>query len=94
MTARDGVTLVKDSIEFGLGWQVLPSEGRLFHSPGSVQAPHKCAMPTESKSRRLGASTVSQEAAAIACASVSKDNFDACIFDVIATNDEGMAAAY
>ena len=94
MIARDGKTIVEDANEFGMEWQVLPSEGMLFHTVGSVPASEKCAMPVKSQKRRLGESHISNEEAAAACADVDADDFEACMFDVLATNDKTLAGAY
>lgn len=77
--------------------QVLTSEPMLFHSvEGAVQAPQECAMPTDSimksRKRRLGESKISTEAAKQACA-LAYDQ-DACVFDVLATQNKDMAGAY
>ena len=71
----------------------------LFHSVGKVQAPMKCMLPDErarmtQKRRRLGESMLTEGDAAVACARVSKQDRDACIFDVLALNDIDAAAAY
>lgn len=94
---RDGKTIIEDNNEFGLEWQVLPAEEyELFHNLEGVQAPHKCAMPDTSKGRRrrLSENIISSEDAAIACSRVNMEERDACIFDVLATNDKDMAGAY
>lgn len=94
--ARDGMTIVEDSNEFGQEWQVLPSEEMLFHDMGSIQAPQKCVMPNgrSQARRRLGESMLTEEDAAAACAHVENEDRDACIFDVIATNDKDLAGSY
>ena len=98
MYARDGVTILDDPNEFGQQWQVLESEPMLFHSVEGVQHPTECAMPdpnlSEKKRRRLGESAISPEEAVQACTHVGELEFDACIFDVLATNDKGIARAY
>merc|ERR1712216_1109068 len=93
--ARDGMTVVEDNNAFGLEWQVLPSEPMLFHNIDGVQLPEKCPIPDQSQSRRrLRESTISLEDAELACGRVGAANRDACIFDVMATNDKDMAGAY
>lgn len=98
---RDGKQVFEDSNAFGQEWQVLATEGSLFHTiEGAVQPPNKCIMPdptlkSSEKRRRLGeAALISEEDAAIACARVAEAERDACIFDVIATNDKDMAGSY
>jgi hypothetical protein len=92
MLGRDGKTLIEDANAFGQEWMVLPSEGKLFHDGGNVG--ETCEMPTKSEGRRLGESMISLEDAESACARVPTDSFDACVFDVLATNDKDMAGSY
>lgn len=93
--ARDGRTVVNDSNAFGLEWQVLPSEPMLFHNVEGIQSPEKCLLPVQSEvRRRLRESSISVKDAEMACARVSEEDRDSCIFDVIATNDKDMAGAY
>lgn len=96
MVGRDKSTILNDANEFGLEWQVLGSEPMLFHSVGAVKPPMTCTMPNRQKSekRRLGESSISVNDATLACARVDEGNRDACIFDVLATNDKGMAGSY
>jgi len=98
MVGRDGSTVLEDPIEFGQEWQVLATEPKLFQQDSNVQHPKKCVMPshdvTAKQKRRLGESTISNEDAATACARVDEADRDACMFDVLATNDKGMAGAY
>ena len=88
-----------DAIGFGKEWQVGFDEPALFHTIEGVQFPEECAMPdvetsSAKKRRRLGESMISQEDAAVACAHAHADEFDVCIFDVLATNDRELAGAY
>jgi hypothetical protein len=92
--ARDHSTLMEDYNLFGQEWQVLPSEPMLFHSADGVQAPQQCKMPIMSTQRKLAESSITLEDAEIACAHVSEDDRDECIFDVLATEDKDMAGAY
>lgn len=95
--ARDGTTVMTDNDAFGMEWQVQANEEKLFHNLEGVQAPDSCRMPTmaESESRRLGEASVDMEDARQACAHVSNpQDFDACVFDILATNDKDMAGAY
>lgn len=94
MLDREG-QVVEDSDEFGKEWQVRMNEAKLFHSIEGVQHPAECAMPVKSTARRLGETLISHEVAALACARVSSpEDREACIFDVLATNDKEMAGAY
>ena len=99
LVGRDGKTVIKDTDAMGLEWQVVPGDGpMLFHDAGvGVHHPKKCVMPTdtkETKKRRLGESMITQEDAEEACARVSEEEFDTCVFDVLATNDKEMAGSY
>ena len=71
----------------------------LFHSVVDPQHPTKCLMPEDGslaskRRRRLGESLISKDDAAMACAGADEDDRDACIFDVLATNDKDMAGGY
>lgn len=98
MMARDGVTLIKDANEFGQEWRLREGESMLFHDADSVEPLETCPMPNEATKaearRRLGETAVTKEDAALACARVEEANRDACIFDVLATNDKDMAGSY
>jgi len=93
---RDGVSVMEDLNAFGQEWQVLPGEPKLFQVVEGPQAPSKCEIPSKTQlRRRLAESEVSVEAAQKACASVAnKDDFDLCVFDVIATGDVGSVGVY
>jgi len=93
MLDREG-QVVEDTDEFGMEWQVRASEAKLFHASEGVQHPAECAMPVKTTARRLGENLITQEDAALACTRVSPEDRDACIFDVLATNDKEMAGAY
>lgn len=92
--ARDKKTIMDDTEAFGKEWQVLANEDMLFHDLGGVQAPMVCEMPKASTSRRLAESSISQEDAERACDAVETEDFEACVYDVLATSDTDMAAAY
>lgn len=95
--ARNGTTILEDADAFGQEWQVLSSEPMLFHKAEGVQHPEKCTMPdmtTKKSRRRLGEVIITEEEASIACTHANQDDVDACIFDVLATNDKEMAGAY
>ena len=99
MLGRDGVTLMDhDPNPFGQEWQVLSSEGMLFHDEFTAQTFQKCSMPDISMRkdarRRLGETAISEEDAGKACSHVSKEDVDACVFDVLATNDMDIVGAY
>ena len=44
--------------------------------------------------RRLGEGQISDEEARLACARVSPDQRDMCVFDVLSTNDKDIAGSY
>jgi len=96
---RDNKTIFVDSNKFGQEWQVLPGEPHLFHDMGDgPQAPSKCLIPTKKDlRRRLSETTITIEEAEMACAGVGMDNpeeFDLCVFDVMASGDMDMSGAY
>ena len=94
--ARDGVTVIEDPNEFGQEWQVHDDEPKLFASGDRPpQYPQeRCILPelTADGRRMLRGSKISTEAAEIACAH-RKDDFEDCVFDVLATEDLDMAQA-
>ena len=91
MLARNGTTVLNHADEFGLEWQVGPTERQLFRA---LPGPGKCEMPTTSVKRRLSESHVEREAAEIACAHAKPEEKDHCIFDVLAMSDLEVAYAY
>ena len=89
------VTVIEDLNEFGQEWQVLSAEPKLFHNLEGPQHPQRCTIPvSKDMRRRLRESSISQEEAETACARVDESNRDLCVFDVLATNDLGVAGAY
>ena len=101
--ARDGETFIEDINTFGQEWQVQVGEPKLFHSYDDawvVPAGQKCAMPDSSpaklklRQRRL-ASGLDMASAEEACAHLedAKDR-QACVYDVVATQDIAMAGAW
>jgi hypothetical protein len=92
---RDKETVIEDNNAFGQEWQVLASEEMLFHVAEGPQAPEKCSIPSfETIQRRLKESSFSLEDAEVACSRVSVDDFDSCVFDVLAMNDRDVAGSY
>merc|ERR1712151_1417440 len=93
---RDNSTVINDLNLFGQEWQVLPSEPKLFHNLDGPQAPSKCEIPSKiDLRRRLAESNINRKSAELACSHISQqDEFNLCVFDVIATSDENVAAAY
>jgi len=96
--ARDGSTVLNDFNELGMEWQVLPSDGKLFHEMARPQFPELCYLPEDprgDRARRLAESDISEEAAEKACANL-KDELDRkdCVYDILATQDMDMVGAY
>ena len=96
--ARDGSTELHDYYKLGNEWQVLPADNMLFHNTAKPQFPATCIEPEDPRGerhRRLDESSVSMEQAEKACARLTDalDRKD-CIYDIIATQDMGMAGAY
>jgi len=101
--SRDGVTIIEDVNKFGQEWQVKPDEPKLFHSYDDawvVPSDQKCAMPSESVAktnlrRRRLVNGIDASKAEKACSHLqSSVDRKACIFDVLATQDVGMAAVW
>ena len=100
--ARDGVTPIKDPHKFGQEWQVLDSEPKLFHSYEGAVLGQKCIMPptytpelASKMKRRLRASNLTEADAEEACNHlVDTEEKQACVFDVIATQDLSMASTW
>jgi hypothetical protein len=96
--ARDGITVHDEFVTFGNEWQVLPNEYMLFHIVEQPQFPKKCIEPEDpqgERRRRLDESSVTEEQAEAACASIT-DEMDRkdCVYDIIATQDMDMVGAY
>eukprot|EP00526_Cylindrotheca_closterium_P007059 CAMPEP_0113610692 /NCGR_PEP_ID=MMETSP0017_2-20120614/5159_1 /TAXON_ID=2856 /ORGANISM="Cylindrotheca closterium" /LENGTH=721 /DNA_ID=CAMNT_0000519591 /DNA_START=680 /DNA_END=2845 /DNA_ORIENTATION=- /assembly_acc=CAM_ASM_000147 len=97
--ARDGSTELDDFLEFGNEWQVLPSEGMLFHKLKEPQFPNKCTLPDNNprgdRHHRLEKVKVSEKEARDACSEISDEHdFNDCINDTVATQDLDMVTAY
>ena len=99
--ARDGITVMEDTNAFAQEWQVLSTERALFRVVEGPQHPTKCIMPTDIPTdlrmsrRRLEESMITPQDAELACSHVMNDDErNACIVDVLATNDKDIAIAY
>ena len=92
--ARDGVTEIADPNAFGREWQVRDTEPKLFASGDRwPQYPDACIIPehtAEEGRRLLRGVSMSTKAAEAACAH-RKEDFEDCVFDVMATGDLDMA---
>jgi hypothetical protein len=99
MIARDGVTILNDVEEFGAEWQVRGDEPKLFRTLREPQHPHAMCKPVSpvevarASRRRLRKDGKFIKAAEAACAGKSKNDFDFCVQDVLATKDLGMVGA-
>ncbi|CAJ1959967.1 unnamed protein product [Cylindrotheca closterium] len=96
--ARDQSTILHDFNQLGQEWQVLPSDGRLFHAMAAPQFPEHCYLPEDpqgQRQRRLDESSITEDQAEVACSGLS-DDFDrkGCVYDIVATQDLGMVGAY
>lgn len=94
---RANKTVIDDVNMSGQEWQVQANEPKLFHNLDRPHHPTQCTSPTETETgrkRRLGEAGMTREDAEKACARVDAANRNACIFDVLATNDKDMAASY
>jgi cysteine-rich repeat protein len=95
MLARDGKTVLKDHNAFGLEWQVLDTEPKIFQTARFPQYPQGCTMPPPARAtsllrRRLSESKGAELAAEKACAHWGEGKDD-CVFDVLTTGDLEMA---
>jgi Lamin Tail Domain len=94
---RDGHTVFTDPLEYGFEWQVRDTDQTLFHDIQIPQYPQKCVMPkameVSAQGRRLG-EQISEDKAKSVCSHVGAEDFDFCVFDVMATSDVDMAKAY
>eukprot|EP00980_Cylindrotheca_fusiformis_P015555 scaffold4440_cov70-Cylindrotheca_fusiformis.AAC.1 len=71
--ARDGATELHDFSVYGNEWQVLPHDAMLFHDVSAPQFPKKCMEPEDpqgERRRRLDESSIMEEEAEAACASL------------------------
>ena len=97
MLARDGFSVLEDPAVFGQEWQVGLNETMIFQQARAPQFPEVCIMPSEEsakkrrRTRRLGETWVSRDAAEEACNIWGPENKESCIFDVLAMNDVEMA---
>jgi hypothetical protein len=94
--SRDG-SVIEDVNDYGQEWQVHPEDGHFFRSLEGPQFPlQQCTLPSSfesnSRNRRLGESTTKMALAEKACAGAA--DFDACVFDVLLTDDIEMAGAF
>ena len=101
LVARDGVTKMDhDTNAFGQEWQVRDTDPKLFRDSNvSPQWPDKCILPDadEMESRRLAYSRHDTEflnLAEKACSTVSDDDVEFCMFDVLSTGDLLMAEMF
>ena len=98
LLARDGETEIPEANVFGHEWQVQDHEPMLFVSSRAPQHPHDgCNMPEQTvESRHLRESKNSDLIAAAeeACAGKHLDDFEFCVFDVLATEDIGLAGVW
>jgi hypothetical protein len=102
--ARDRKTFIEDVHAFGQEWQVQPMvDGQLFHSYEDAVVGKKCVLPPSMDSkelevrqqRRLAESGMTLEDAEDACDHlVDPEEKQACVFDVLATQDLSMASAW
>lgn len=98
LLARDGHTEFNDYVDFGNEWQVLPSDGNLFHESSHPHFPERCIEPEDAQGerrRRLDESSISIEEAEAACASLKDPlSIKDCVYDVLATQDLDMIGAF
>eukprot|EP00980_Cylindrotheca_fusiformis_P020142 scaffold7212_cov165-Cylindrotheca_fusiformis.AAC.2 len=96
--SRDGAKVIDNFTELGQEWQLRPTDNMLFHDISDPQFPKQCIEPEDPQGERrrlLEESSLSEEEAEAACATV-KDPIDRknCIYDILATQDLDMVGAY
>jgi len=94
MYGRDGTTVFNGELnDFGQEWQVMEQEPKIFRvEKDGPQSPEMCEAPTKKIMRRsLAASIVTREDAALSCSHSSKEEFDLCVFDVMAIGSTDVA---
>ncbi|CAJ1941093.1 unnamed protein product [Cylindrotheca closterium] len=91
--ARDGSTEMHAFFEFGSEWQVLPTEGMLFHNLAEPQFPKTCILldnPRGNFHRRL----LEEVEAEDACSEIlDEDDFIDCIYETVPTQELDIVAA-
>ena len=94
--ARDGITLMDSTDEYGAEWQVREDEPQLFQEWRDASV--ACVLPDDAPlsltDRKLRATDPSEKNARKACAHKAPEEFDFCVYDVLATDDVGMAGAW
>lgn len=96
--ARDGSTVFDVFTDLGQEWQVVPSDGHIFHETSTPHFPDLCIEPEDprgDRARRLAESSITGEQAEEACAKLNDpiDRKD-CVYDILATQDIDMVGAY
>jgi hypothetical protein len=94
LVGRDGTDMSDDVTAFAEEWQVRDFEPMLFRNARAPQYPSKCNLPSSAKkeSRGLGA-TIARAAAETACSHFAGNQFDNCVYDIMAVGDLEMAEA-
>ena len=93
---RDG-RLMDNFIEYGMEWQVTADEPMLFHENRAPQLPDaRCIMPTETSMsrRRLRNMEDIELTASAERVCTTKEDFESCMEDVLATGDIDLAGAW
>jgi len=87
--------IIQDTNEFGQECQVLDNEPKLFHEQQLPQYPQKCNMPAPGAlvHCHLAKLMISFDEANDACKDWDDESKEACIYNVMATGDLGMAQA-
>jgi von Willebrand factor type D domain len=94
LVGRDLETIVGDSDDMGMQWQVNDVDPILFHEIRAPQFPEKCVLPVASTHRQLRQSDKMYRKAKAACAGIDTATHSFCIEDVLATGDTTVAMAY
>ena len=87
-------SIIEEPNDFGSEWQVLDTEPKLFvNAKRFPQFPDRCILPDSSHVTQRKLRTDSAKVCQAEAACDQAVDFDACVSDVLATGDLGMATA-
>jgi hypothetical protein len=95
MLSRDQTRIIDIEDEFGLEWQVRSDDAMLFRTVRAPQWPQQCNLPAITERHlKLYDDEEKVDRAEELCAHKNGDDFDWCLFDVLAMEDESVAGAW
>jgi hypothetical protein len=93
MYGGDGISVLMELNAFVLEWQVRGTDANQFHDTRPPQYMLTCVKPDQEKQRyALQKSTITMAQAEEACTDWPDDEKEACVLDVLATEDLEMAS--